>query len=104
MTYTARGKEIPEDFDAEIFLHIYEALRLFREDKNRQWSAIEVTTFWAPIIAALRELRGLPVPVQAPGGDIINVDIIDVDADVEMEGDEGASVYELSSEAGSEEQ
>jgi hypothetical protein len=91
MIYTALGREMPGNFDAEIFEHIYVMLAEFRDGT---WSAEQARAYWAPIIAQVRQMRGLP---PEPAGTLNNAQ----DDDVEMEGQAEGSVWESSSELGS---
>jgi hypothetical protein len=79
-----------ENFDPTLFARIYVMMGNFRARAFAKES--EMDAFWAPMATEVQRMRGVPPPPPvAPGNHVI-----DVDADTEMDGDEGSD-WELGS-------
>jgi len=97
MVYAAQGQEpaTHEDLNAEVFVHIYTMLA---ECDGLALSENQLTVYWAPVIAQIRRMRGDPEADRA-----LDIASENGDVDVEMEGNDEGSDWELGSGVGSEE-
>lgn len=97
--YTGLGRETPaqEDIDPALFTRIYTMLE---ESRTDYFTAVELRAFWAPMVTAVREMRGVPDAPGDPGpGSVHNPIEVDVDMDEDAEGsvvggDAGGSVVD----------
>jgi len=91
MIYSAMERETSgrEDFNPDVFVQVYAMLA---ECRRTHFTPRQLKDYWAPILTAIRKMRGVPEPAESPR-----------QVDVHMEGVAEDSDWELGSGVGSEE-
>lgn len=95
MIYSAMGRETSgrEDFNPDVFVQVYGMLA---ECGKTHFTPRQLNDYWAPMLTAIRRMRGVPEPTESPREGPHEVDD-------HMEGVAEDSDWELGSGVGSEE-